>query len=273
MVHMIRHRGLPTPSVRGLGWAQRIARFIAVGLIVLIPLSTSSPSIATSLSGRVTPTLSHEVEPTDTPTSTVDRVASTPDGARTISGASPLTHVVQPGESVYSIAEQLAGANAGSVMDVAGSIVDANLDAPMGPGKRFTTAAYVEAGWVLRIPAHLVTTPVGQPVTPPAEADTYIVQRGDTLWDIADEQLGDPTAWPEIWEENTGDDMGGGRTFDDPDLILPGWELDLARADTGEAADVAADLAPIVASPEAVVPPEVDVPPEIVRPARRRRPA
>ena len=61
VVHMIRHRGLPTPSVRGLGWAQRIARFIAVGLIVLIPLSNSSPSIATSLAGRMTPTLSREV--------------------------------------------------------------------------------------------------------------------------------------------------------------------------------------------------------------------
>ena len=88
VVHMIRHRGLPTPSVRGLGWAERIARFIAVGLIVLIPVSTSSPSMANSLSGRLTPTLSHEVAPNaTTPISTVDRVASRPDDARTISGA------------------------------------------------------------------------------------------------------------------------------------------------------------------------------------------
>ena len=154
-----------------------------------------------------------------------------------------VTHVVQPGESVYSIAEQLAGANAGSVMSIAGSIVDANLDATMGPGKRFTTAAYIEAGWVLQIPAHLVTTPVVQPAeaTPPSEANTYTVQRGDTLWDIADEQLGDPTAWPEIWEDNAGDDMGGGRTFDDPDLILPGWELDLPGADPAEVANTPAD--------------------------------
>ena len=92
---------------------------------------------------------------------------------------------------------------------------------------------------MLQIPAHLVTTPVVQPAeaTPPSEANTYTVQRGDTLWDIADEQLGDPTAWPEIWEDNAGDDMGGGRTFDDPDLILPGWELDLPGADPAEAAN------------------------------------
>ncbi len=253
LVHMIRHRGLPTPSVRGLGWAQRIARFIAVGLIILIPLSTSSPSIATSLSARVTPTLLREAAPSalaDSSTAaSVDRAGSTSDDARTISGTSMVTHVVRPGESVYSIAEQLAGADTGSLIHIAESIVDANLDAPMGPGQRFTTAAYIEAGWVLQIPAHLVTTPVVRPteVTPPVEADTYIVQRGDTLWDIAAEQLGDPTAWPEIWEDNAGDDMGGGRTFDDPDLILPGWELDLAGADAGAFANTPPDVAPVVA--------------------------
>ena len=258
MVHLVRHRGLPTPSVRGLGWAQRIARFIALGLIVLIPLSTSSPSIATSLSGRATPNAVAE--------SRVEaRLAPTPNIATTTS-TSMVTHVVQPGESVYSIAERLAAANGGSVIDIAESIVDANLDATVGPGQRFTTAAYIEAGWVLQIPAHLITAPDVRPteVTRSVEADTYIVQRGDTLWDIADEQLGDPAAWPEIWEENAGDDMGGGRTFDDPDLILPGWELDLTGAET--AAEVPADLvkgAPPEA-PEVIVPPEIDAPLDVV---------
>ncbi len=265
VVHMIRHRGLPTPSVRGLGWAQRIARFIAVGLIVLIPLSNSSPSIATSLAGRMTPTLSREVAASaadlstevSTAVASADHARSTPDSARTVGGASMVSHVVQPGESVYSIAEQLAGADAGSVMDIAESIVDANLDATMGPGKRFTTAAYIEAGWVLQIPARLVTAPVDRPAdeTPPVEAHIYTVQRGDTLWDIADEQLGDPTAWPEIWDHNAGDEMGGGRRFDDPDLILPGWELDLAGADTSEVANTPADVAPVAATPDVVARP------------------
>ncbi len=263
VVHMIRHRGLPTPSVRGLGWAQRIARFITVGLIVLIPLSNSSPSIATSLAGRMTPTLSREVAASaaglSTAVASADHARSTPDTATTVGGASMVSHVVQPGESVYSIAEQLAGADAGSVMDIAESIVDANLDATMGPGKRFTTAAYIEAGWVLQIPAHLVTAPVIQSVeaTPPTEADAYTVERGDTLWDIADEQLGDPTAWPEIWEENAGDEMGDGRTFDDPDLILPGWELEVPGADPGEVANTPADVAPVAATLDVVAPPEV----------------
>ncbi len=55
----------------------------------------------------------------------------------------------------------------------------------------------------------------------------YVVEQGDTLWNIADEELGSGTEWVDIWEENAGDDMGGGRTFDDPNRILPGWELEL----------------------------------------------
>ena len=46
IVHLVRHRGLAMPSVRGLGWAQRIARFIAAGLLVVMPMLTSTVSVA-----------------------------------------------------------------------------------------------------------------------------------------------------------------------------------------------------------------------------------
>ena len=260
VAHMVRHRGLPMPSVRGIGWAQRIARFIAVGLIVLIPMSTSTPSIASALSGRVAADpdvatqmpvagtrVDRRADPAEQPTSdaTTDTATQGP--------AHGATHVVRPGESVYSIAERLAGAS-GSVIDIAESIVDANLGATMGPGRRFTNPAYIEVGWVLQIPAGLVTAPVDRPTeaTPIGEIEVYTVQRGDTLWDIADEHLGDPTAWPEIWADNAGHDMGGGRTFDDPDLILPGWELDLPGGDHAQAASAPADPAPVVAVPDAL---------------------
>ncbi len=175
VAHMIRHRGLPMPSVRGIGWAQRVARFIAVGLIVLIPVSTSSPSIATSLSGRAAPTLSHELESSagteSSDDASGDRLAPAPNDRSAIGGTSMVTHVVRPGESVYSIAERLAATSAGSVIDIAESIVDANLGATMGPGQRFTNPAYVEVGWVLQIPAGLVAAPGVRPaeVTPPVE--------------------------------------------------------------------------------------------------------
>ncbi len=94
------------------------------------------------------------------------------------------------------------------------------------------------------------------------------MQRGDTLWDIADEQLGDPTAWPEIWEDNAGDDMGGGRTFDDPDLILPGWELDLPGDDPADVADTPADAVPVDVPRRPTPPlhPTIAAPPDVVAP-------
>lgn len=41
---------------------------------------------------------------------------------------------------------------------------------------------------------------------PPSEfpegSQVYTIQRGDTLWDLAAEYLGDPYLWPQLWERN-----------------------------------------------------------------------
>ena len=38
---------------------------------------------------------------------------------------------------------------------------------------------------------------------PPAAApDAYVIQKGDTLWDLAGQWLGDPFLWPQVWDEN-----------------------------------------------------------------------
>jgi hypothetical protein len=73
-----------------------------------------------------------------------------------------------------------------------------------------------------------------------------VVERGDTLWDIARDELGSGSRWPMIWDRNAGADMGDGRTFDDPNVILPGWHLIVPRDDP----------APVGSAP-ALPPPEV----------------
>ena len=51
------------------------------------------------------------------------------------------------------------------------------------------------------------------------------VDRGDTLWSIAEQHLGAGERWREIAELNRGREMSDGSTFDDARTILPGWTI------------------------------------------------
>jgi hypothetical protein len=40
------------------------------------------------------------------------------------------------------------------------------------------------------------------PPQPPAGVQVHIIERGDTLWDLAAKNYGNPYLWPQIWEKN-----------------------------------------------------------------------
>ncbi len=45
-------------------------------------------------------------------------------------------------------------------------------------------------------------TPYDPPTEFPPGTNVYIIQPGDTLWDLAAKSLGNPYLWPQIWEQN-----------------------------------------------------------------------
>ncbi len=243
LAHMRRHRGLAAPPIRGLGWAQVVGRFIAAGLIVTTPVVT--PLAAMAKSHGTALRFDHATAP---PAPTIvsadsDRVA--PPGPPTFPGTTPSSdapeavetdagtavHVVARGESVYSIAAALTDDDPARTEDLAMAIVDLNLGREQPDGQRFTNPAFIMPGWRLLLPEDrpASTSSPDQaspaPGLPDEDVTTHVVAPGDTLSEVADAHLGDPSAWPEIWEENAGATMVDGRTFDDPHLILPGWEL------------------------------------------------
>ena len=79
---------------------------------------------------------------------------------------------------------------------------------------------------VIAVGTTVAAEPVAAPSAPEPSVPIYTVRRHDSLWRIAERQLGDPLRWREIWELNCNRDFNGVR-FRDANLIYPGWELTL----------------------------------------------
>ncbi|MFJ3402719.1 LysM peptidoglycan-binding domain-containing protein [Promicromonospora sp. NPDC090134] len=250
-------RGRRSPHVRGLGGQQRAAAVLVGAVITMLVAAPSvSPAMAATTPVEVAetgtvvtaPVSSEAVVPADVSTGATEQKAGADEAP------SP-TYTVQPGDSLWRIAEETLGDGARFKQ-----IADLNYGVPQADGSALDAGNWIEPGWVLRLPAEaagaadVVLTdadgddPVGigpsksgaddgdaVDVTSSGKAAAeVVVEPGDTLWGIAEEELGDGTKYPEVFEASRATDQPGGERLTDPDLIYPGWTVTVPGA--GESA-------------------------------------
>ena len=251
LAHMARHQGLPMPDIRGLAMPQRFARVIAAGLLVAIPMVGSPARVQASDTAmfmpRSSPAPAH-VMSFESPgpaqgsvrvrSSGVDQLSSQTsagyrterDDARVDADVASAEYVVKAGDSIYGIAGRLAGPGAADVTDYAEQILDLNLGRTMPDGQQFNNAAYIDVGWTLELPARTVSAALAAVVGDglghqPGEIPNHMVREDESLWSIAETELGDGQRWNEVFAANEGRTFGDGRTLADPGLIQAGWDL------------------------------------------------
>ena len=242
-VFQLRH-GMPSsPRSNPLG---RLGGIIATMLVAVLPISSAASVAAASQLPVQRTTTTHSASPgrriPSPPASNPSAApASTRPASTAVSAPRWQIHVVQPSESVLSIAHRYAEGR--DVSSVAQQIVDANIGRSVADGQTFKTAALIEPGWKLRVPTTLSTTstptttssstgstaPVDQPgpVSPAADVEAVSVSPGDSYWREAEHHLPPETPPAQVadYTQQLIRDNAPRLGYDNPKMLHPGDTL------------------------------------------------
>ncbi|MGH8985308.1 MAG: LysM peptidoglycan-binding domain-containing protein, partial [Acidimicrobiia bacterium] len=244
-------RGGVAAPIRGLAHMQGLAGSLLGAAVLLLPGSLAQPTPAQPSPSLVSArTLVAHAEVAVVP-------PETPNGDAVPSPSEPATieHTVVRRDTLWDLAERYLAPD-GRVEDVSAAVrtlFELNQGRPQPDGLALTDASLLRPGWVLRIPV---------PTAPPTGAADVTVVTGDSLWEIAEEHLGDGHRYREVFDLNAGRPQPDGDALSDPSLIEPGWTLDLPDAD----ASVAAPPVP-TSTPTPLPPTEPPVPTTTPSPA------
>jgi hypothetical protein len=142
-------------------------------------------------------------------------------------------------------------------------IWELNRGRTQADGAVMTTPGLLRPGWTVLIPVG-ATTPAAEP-----SGDTVAVEPGDTLSGIA--ATHGVEDWHDVWVQNKGAVEPDGLHFTDPNVILPGWTIQVeARGPHAEAAQAPAARTAPQARPSSTVPspPPDTSPPQATPPAQ-----
>ena len=187
-------------------------------------LSADAQSDRSPAPGTSTPALSGRGSAVTTRSST-----GAPSGSTELAQEAPQaprypTVTVHRGDTLWGLAERHLGDGTRYT-----EIAHLNYGRPQPDGAALTRAHWIHPGWILLLPTDATHLPAKPDTTAPSGAagDTYVVQPGDTLSEIAQAELGDADRYPDIAALNTGRPQPDGGKLTDPDLIRPGWHLRL----------------------------------------------
>jgi len=206
-------RGASAPRLPGLGVPQAYAgNLVAVAALLFVAVPAITPAFAPQQAHASPDTPQQIVTSESAPLAEIPTVAAPAITADTDEATATVDYAVRRGDSLWKIArEQL-----GDPMRFH-EIVALNPDALRG------RADFIDPGLVLRLPNDAPAIEETDEKSRPDE--TYVVEPGDTLWEIADENLGAGERYPEIFEASHGTVQADGQRLTDPDLIRPGWQL------------------------------------------------
>lgn len=233
-------RGRRARPVRGLGLQQRLAASLLGAIILTSGATTAMASPLDTYENNATAAAVTAVEDeAETSSDTSENAQSGEDEAAAPATAVETTwdvHTVEPGQSLWEIAEKRLGDGARWQ-----ELADLNYDLPQPDGHHLTTEHWLNTGWELRIPGTDRVAEQTTTETTPTTSDPKLitVEAGDTLSAIALEHLGDANRYPEILEVSAAIEQPGGYRMTDPDQIDIGWQVALPASATAAATDEA----------------------------------
>lgn len=210
--------GLPR-TVRGLGLGQSVAAPLVAAIVLAWPtgaMARTAPDPAQPLTAALLVAPPPRVEAAVAPDSTWSEPA--PRGTSAESPSVFVEHVVERRDTLWGISERYYGTGA-----AAPELFEFNRGRVQPDGRTLSEPGLLRPGWIIRIPSYGPTADV----VPAASTQRVVVEPGDTLSGIADEVLHDADRHPEIADLNRDRVQPDGQRLTDPDLIQPGWTLDV----------------------------------------------
>ena len=213
---MLRRRR--TPKLPALGAQQRLAAVLLAAITLGLAGGTSA-AVASSTAAEAVPQTAHLSQHAAPPNghqvaAPVHTFASTDPQAQQDQAVTVIE--VQPGDTLWDLAATHLGDG-----HRWHEIAALNYGTPQADGGALTDSHWIEPGWQLQLPQSQQPAASG-----PAGQDLKVtVEQGDTLYDLAEEHLGDGDRYPEIVQATADLTQPGGDRLTDPDLIRPGWQV------------------------------------------------